>query len=79
MPLSVPICQDGTLQAVGNSIECVGGTWLAYDGSVLPGAFDLASLDPARLAGFFGAGFVLVGTLLVAGIAIKFVLDVLRR
>ena len=78
MALSVPICDGGTLMAVGSAIECVGGTWVVYDGSALPGAFDLAQLDPERLAGFYGAGFVLAATPILVGLGCKFLLDAIR-
>lgn len=78
MALSVPICEDGTLQAVGNAVECIGGTWVVYDGSGLPGAFDLAVLDPLRLMEAFGSGFVIAGVPILVGLGCKFILDTIK-
>ena len=79
MALSVPICDGGTLTAAGDAIECIGGSWVVYDGSALPGAFDLAVLDGGRLAQFFGAGFAIPGSILLLGLSVKFILDAIRR
>lgn len=78
MSTSVPVCVDGTLTAVGNLIECVGGVWEIYDGSQLPGAFDLAALDPDRLVQFLGAGFVLASSPILLAWGCKVILDMLR-
>lgn len=75
----VPLC-DGVLVDSGSPLApTCSGTWLlSIDASGIPGAFDIAVLDPVVLGGFFGAGFLAVGTVLVMAIPAIAVLRSIR-
>lgn len=76
----VPIC-DGLLVDSGSPLApTCSGTWrLNIDASGIPGAFDISVLDPASLASAFGAGFLLVGTVLVVAIPARLIVEQIRR
>lgn len=75
----VPIC-DGELASSGTlGPKCLGQWLLNIDASGIPGAFDISVLDPASLASAFGAGFLLVGTVLIVAIPARLIVDQIRR
>ncbi|UZR30725.1 hypothetical protein [Methylococcus mesophilus] len=75
----VPIC-DGLLVDTGGPVSpTCAGTWLLnIDASGIPGAFDISTLDPIACLSAFSSGFVIVGSVLLVGLAVAMVLDAIR-
>ena len=77
-------CSGDSIQNDGTTLSCLsGGTASTWSSVTLqapaPAAFDISNLSPSDVASYFGAGFGLVGSCLMLGVAVRLLYRAFRR